>query len=132
MYVGAVLKSDPTTWTDARHRHGVAAEVLVAGVMRAQGYQILEHRFRHHRHDVDLVARRGAVVVFVEVKARAETRFGAPEEQVTARKRLDLARAAAAWLQRHGRPGDCCRFDVVAVRGERVEWIQSAFRPGWR
>jgi putative endonuclease len=127
-----VLKSDPSTWTDARHRYGVAAEVLVAGVLRAQGYEILEHRFRHHRHDVDLVARRGAVVVFVEVKARTDTWFGAAAEQVTARKRLDLARAASAWLQRHGRPGDTCRFDVVAVRGDRVEWLQSAFRPGWR
>ena len=127
-----MLKSDPCTWTDARHRDGVAAEVLVTGVMRAQGYEILEHRFRHHRHDVDLVARRGAVVVFVEVKARSDSRFGTPAQSVTPRKRLELVRAAGAWLQRHGRPGDCCRFDVIAVQGARVEWLQSAFRPGWR
>lgn len=127
-----MLKSDPSTWTDARHRDGVAAEVLVAGMLRQQGYEILEHRFRHHRHDVDLVARRGAVVVFVEVKARADSRFGAPAESVTPRKRLELVRAASAWLQRHGRPGDSCRFDVIAVLGDRVEWLQSAFRPGWR
>jgi putative endonuclease len=131
-YRSPVLRTDPSTWTDPRHRAGVEAERLVAEVLKAQGYQVLEHRYRYHRHDVDLVARRGSVVAFVEVKTRSGFSHGSPLEAVTRRKRLDLARAAAAWLQRHGRPGDAARFDVVAVDGDRVEWLQSAFRPGWR
>jgi putative endonuclease len=127
-----VLKSDPSTWTDARHRRGVEAELAAAALLRGQGYRILEHRWRFHRHDVDLIARFGATVVFVEVRARSSDRFGGPAESVTGRKQALLARSAACWLQRYGLPGDTARFDVVAVRGDRLEWLRGAFRPGWR
>lgn len=127
-----MLKTDPSTWTDARHREGARAEQLAAGVLERDGYQVLEQRFRFHRHDIDLVARRANVVVFVEVKSRASSRYGTASESITARKQRELARAAGAWLQKFGRPRDVCRFDVVTVEGARVSWIQSAFRPLWR
>lgn len=132
--LSSVIKSDPEGWTDQRHRDGEQAERLAADVLRRDGYVIIEQRFRHHRHDVDLVARRGHLVVFVEVKARlsAHSRFGRAKEAIHAGKQRELVRAASAWLQRHGRPGDVCRFDVVTVEGARVEWLQSAFRPLWR
>jgi putative endonuclease len=127
-----VLKTDPSTWTDARHREGARAEQLAAGVMRRDGYSIVEQRFRFHRHDIDLVARKGSVVVFVEVKSRAGSRYGTAAESVTARKQKELVRAAGAWLQKFGVPGDVCRFDVITVEGAQVNWLQSAFRPLWR
>lgn len=127
-----MLKSDPATWTDARHLEGLNAERMAAELLGRAGYEVVEHRYRFHRHDIDLVARRGGLVVFVEVRYRADGRYGTPAESVTARKRLELTRAASAWLQRHGRPGDSARFDVVAIQGDRVEWLESAFRPGWR
>ena len=127
-----MLKTDPSTWTDARHREGARAEQLAADVMRRDGYHILEQRFRYRRHDIDLVARRGNVVVFVEVRFRARSYFGTAAESVDGRKRRLLVQTAAAWLQRFGCSGDVCRFDVVTVEGARVNWIQSAFRPLWR
>lgn len=127
-----MFKSDPATWTDARHRQGAAAEDLAANLLCREGYDIVERRFRFHRHDVDLVARKGSVVVFVEVKSRHTDRYGAAVEAIGWRKQRELVRAASAWLQRSGRPGDVCRFDVVTVEGPRVEWLQSAFRPLWR
>ena len=127
-----MLRTDPSTWTDARHRRGVEAELAAARLLRGQGYAILEHRWRFHRHDVDLVARFGATVVFVEVRSRGSDRYGSAAASVTARKQALLARSAAAWLQRHGLPGDTARFDVVAVRGDRLDWLRGAFRPGWR
>ena len=127
-----MLKTDPATWTDPRHREGARAESLAADVMTRDGFTIVEQRFRFHRHDVDLVARRGSLVVFVEVKARRGDRFGSGLEAVGWRKQRELARAASAWLQRHGRAGDVCRFDVMSVTGGRVSWVQSAFRPLWR
>ena len=127
-----MLKSDPETWSDPRHRDGARAEALAAEALRAQGYQVLEQRFRFRRHDVDLVARRGAVVVFVEVKSRSDNRFGAPSEAVTARKQADLVRTASVWLSRHGKAWDAVRFDVISVENGRLEWLQDAFRPGWR
>jgi len=127
-----VLRTDPSTWTDARHRAGVDAELAAAELLRGQGYRILEHRYRFHRNDVDLVARFGATVVFVEVRSRSGDRFGTPEASVTAAKQARLARSAAAWLQKFGQPGDTARFDVIAVQGDRISWLQAAFRPGWR
>ena len=127
-----MLKSDPRTWKDPRHRAGAQAETLAAAAMRVQGYQVLEQRFRYRHADVDLVARRGAVVVFVEVKARADERFGAAAEAVTARKQANLVRAASVWLARHARPWDAVRFDVITVTDGKLEWLQDAFRPGWR
>jgi putative endonuclease len=127
-----VLKTDPCTWSDPRHRAGVQAELAAAELLRGQGYVILEHRWRFHRHDVDLVARFGATVVFVEVRERSSDRYGSAAASVTARKQALLTRAATAWLQRHGLPGDTARFDVVAIQGDRVDWLQGAFRPGWR
>jgi putative endonuclease len=127
-----MFKSDPSTWSDPRHRAGAAAESMAADALRVQGYDVIEQRFRYRRHDVDLVARRGGVVVFVEVKSRAGDGFGAPSEAVTARKQADLVRAASAWLSRHGKPWDAVRFDVITVQGGHLEWLQDAFRPGWR
>ncbi len=127
-----MLKSDPSAWKDPRHRAGVAAEHLAAAAMRVQGYQVLEQRFRYGHHDVDLVARRGRVIVFVEVKSRSGDGFGAPAEAVTARKQADVVRAASVWLTRHAKPWDAVRFDVITVRDGKLEWLQDAFRPGWR
>lgn len=65
--------------------------------------------------EIDLVAARGRLRVFVEVKTRRGRRFGLPEEAVDTRKRARLARAAAAFLREHPVPGARVRFDVVAV-----------------
>ena len=127
-----MLKTDPAAWSDPRHQQGVEAEVYAAGLLKRCGYDVVEHRFRLHHNDVDLVARKGATVVFVEVRYRLTSRLGAPSESVTARKRQDIARLASLWMAMNARPGDMARFDVIGVCGDRVEWLQSAFRPGWR
>jgi putative endonuclease len=127
-----MLKSDPSRWTDPRHIEGERAERLVAELLTREGYDVLERRFRLFHHDVDLVARQGRTVVFLEVKARTGRRFGSGLEAVTAKKQRELVRVAAAWLQRYGRPDDVARFDVASVTGARVTWVRNAFRPGWR
>ncbi len=127
-----MLKSDPSTWKDPRHRAGARAESLAADALRVRGYQVLEQRFRYRHSDVALVARRGAVIVFVEVKSRCDDRYGAAAEAVTARKQASLVRAASVWLSRHAWPWDAVRFDVITVSDGRLEWLEDAFRPGWR
>ena len=129
-----MIKSDPDSWSDPRHRDGEAAERRAADLLIENGYVVLEQRYRFHRHDIDLVARRGSLVVFVEVKARrsASSRYGSAVLAIHARKQKDIVRAASAWLQRHGKPGDVARFDVIIFQGGKAEWLQSAFRPGWR
>lgn len=119
-------------WRDPRHRRGLAGEVAAARHLEAVGFRIEAHRFRFGHHDVDLVARRGDLVVFVEVKARASTAFGSGLFSIGWRKRRDLARVALVWIARCGRPGDRYRFDVMGIRWSgmaeaEVEWIEGAF-----
>ena len=79
------------------------------------GWRIEAHRFRLGRHDLDLVARRGSLVAFIEVKARRSFRFGHAAESVGARKRAVLTRLAQHWQARFGFSDDRYRFDVITV-----------------
>jgi len=102
-------------WSDPRHREGYAGERLAMAYLLRQGWRIEAHRFRFGRHDMDLVARLGSVVAFIEVKTRRTTRFGAAVEAVGPRKRAVLARLAELWRVRFGFPDDRYRFDLIAI-----------------
>jgi putative endonuclease len=126
------LRSDPATWTDRRQLLGLEGEAAALRHLRAGGWAILQHRFRMGRLEIDLVARKGAVVAFIEVKTRRGRRFGSPFEAVTWHKRREIGRVAQAWIDRYGGPGDTYRFDVIGVvrtpRGRTVQHLENAFR----
>ena len=83
--------------------------------LEEQGYSILETNYRCPYGEVDIVAREGDAVVFVEVKTRRDRTFGQPEESVTAAKQGKLIEVAQAYLQENpGLPEDW-RIDVVAI-----------------
>jgi putative endonuclease len=84
------------------------------------------------RTEIDIVARRGVTVAFVEVKSRRGDAFGSPFEAVTGAKQRELVRAARAWIDRFGTPADIYRFDCIALRQGELEHLEDAFRPGWR
>lgn len=102
-------------WQDPRQRRGLQGERAAIGFLTACGWDIEAHRFRVGRHDLDLVIRRGRLVGFVEVKTRAGSGYGFGREAIGWRKRRTLNQLAAVWRERHGRPGDVYRFDVVEV-----------------
>jgi putative endonuclease len=77
--------------------------------------------------EIDLVVARDALVVFVEVKARASDRYGSPALAVDHRKQRRVRRLAAWWLAEHSVSRSAIRFDVVAVTGTRVEVFEAAF-----
>lgn len=99
---------------DPRRALGAAAEALVAERLAAQGWTILARNWRCRAGELDLVARDGATLVVVEVRARRGIRFGTPEESVDGRKQAKLAQLAAAYVQGSGWTG-AWRIDVVAV-----------------
>jgi putative endonuclease len=79
-------------------------------------------------YELDLVARRGRVLVFCEVKSKTRDRFGRPAEMVTAEKQRRIRVAAQLWLQRHREcAGLQVRFDVIAERDRRIEHLPNAF-----
>ena len=79
-------------------------------------------------NELDVVARRGRALVFCEVKSKAGPAFGDPVEMVSAEKVRRIRRAAEVWLARHPECASCeVRFDVIAVRGRRLECVREAF-----
>ncbi|HYI46756.1 MAG TPA: YraN family protein [Actinomycetota bacterium] len=99
----------------ARTSFGHAAEDLAADHLERLGYQIVARNYRCAAGEIDVVAMRASLLVFCEVKARRDDRFGAPAEAVDRTKQLRLKRLAARWLADH-RPGAVdIRFDVVSV-----------------
>ncbi len=122
-------------WSDPRHVRGLRGERVALAFLTACGWRIEAHRFRLGRHDVDLVARRGEVIAFVEVKTRVGAAFGVAAEAVGWRKRRAIAKVAEVWRQRHGRPADVYRFDLVSVYqrpgvADSVDHIPDAWRLG--
>jgi putative endonuclease len=114
--------------TADRHAAGRAAEQLAARYLEARGLVILERNFRCRAGEVDLIARDGGTLVFVEVRLRAGRAFGGAVASVDARKQAKVIRAARYYLAT--RPEQPCRCDVVALdrlAAERIEWIRDAF-----
>ena len=90
------------------------AEAIAAGFLRLKGYRILARRYRVPVGEIDIVARRGGVVAFVEVKARADLAIAA--ESVGARQRRRIGRAAEYFVQSHPEAtAATLRFDVVRI-----------------
>ena len=113
---------------------GKLGEDLAVAHLRQLGFEILETNWRHRRLEVDIIAKDGDLLVFVEVKTRSYDYFGKPEEFVTPAKERRLAQAAAAYMEQFGHDW-AMRFDVVAVLKEKnggfaVEHIRDAFFPG--
>jgi putative endonuclease len=98
----------------AAFTRGLAAEAAAAALFEAEGFAILERRARTPRGEIDLVARRDGLVVFIEVKARASLRFAA--ESILLRQRRRIVGAAEIYLSRHPElAGLDMRLDVVLV-----------------
>lgn len=108
----------------ARGRWG---EELAARCYERAGYEILARNWRGTAGEVDLIARRGSVVVVCEVKARRNADFGPPASAVTETKQRRLRRLAAEWLQTTGTRAPSVRFDVVSITGVDVDVIEGAF-----
>lgn len=115
---------------DALGRFG---EELAASYLRDAGLMILERNWRCPAGELDIVARDGEVLAFVEVKTRSSTAFGDPAEAVTRAKADRLRRLALSWLAEHRDQESYCpqlRFDVVSVlrlgpNGPSVRHVQA-------
>jgi putative endonuclease len=107
---------------------GQAAEALAAAYLTGQGLDIVDRNFRCRFGEIDLIAREGEALVFVEVRMRRRGDFGGAAESITAAKRERLRKAAGVYLSGRRRMPPC-RFDAVLVSGVegRIEWIRDAF-----
>lgn len=96
--------------------------------MRKKGLEIKAQNYRCRMGEIDLIARDGPYLVFVEVKYRSDSRRGGALAAVTRKKQQVIGRVAQNYLLRyHGRVDLPCRFDVIGIEGEKIYWIKDAF-----
>jgi putative endonuclease len=116
---------------------GQLGEALAARYLARRGFEIVARNLRSRLGEIDLVAREGRTLVFVEVKARRGRSGDPPQAAVDGRKQARLARLAVQYLARERAGERACRFDVVAVTLEagaaaRIEHFPGAFTvDGW-
>ena len=103
---------------------GNEGERLAARFLRRRGFRILARQYRTPLGELDLIARDGDCIVFVEVKTRRSGAAGQPHEAVDRAKQAQLTRLALAWLKRYGLLDGRARFDVVSI-----VWQDAASEP---
>ncbi len=111
-----------------KRQTGAEKERLAADYLAARGVRIVERNFRGRRGEIDLVGYHGGCLVFVEVKYRSGTGMGSALEAVDRRKQQRICRTADyyRYLHRVGQERSV-RYDVVAIQGDEIRWIQNAF-----
>ena len=119
-------ESKSTAWN--RRRVGSEQETKVQEDLQRKGYEIVARNFYTKHGEIDLIAKKDGYLVFIEVKYRADGRYGAPEEAVDFRKQKKIIAAAQYYLYKNRIPFDTpCRFDVAGVTGEDIRIIENAF-----
>lgn len=107
---------------------GADKEQLAAEYLTARGMDILERNFRNRQGEIDIIGRHGQYLVFVEVKFRSGTDMGMAVEAVGIHKQRQICKVADYYRMIH-HLGDntAVRYDVLAIQGEDIQWIQNAF-----
>ena len=111
---------------------GRRGELIAVKFLEENGYEILETNLRTPFGEIDIVARRKGLMVFVEVKTRASSSLGPPFLSVTKAKQRHLIRNALCYLKRRGRVDSDWRIDVVSIKldggygPESIELIENA------
>jgi putative endonuclease len=115
-----------------RKRTGALGEKLARQYLLKNGYVILQQNYRCPIGEIDIVARDGESLAFVEVRTKRSRQFGTPEESITPAKQAKLIELAESYMQEHGNSEQPWRIDVVAVELEkgdkvsRIELIKNA------
>lgn len=106
---------------------GEQGEALAADFLQRQGLVITTRNYHCRFGEIDLIARDGGTVVFVEVRSRANDTYGGAAASITAAKQAKLLKAARHYLATL-RSAPPCRFDAVLLTGDppRIEWLRNA------
>lgn len=106
----------------AKQVDGDAGEDRALQYLQQQGLKLVERNFRCKGGEIDLIMQEQATLVFVEVRKRATGKFGGAAASVTPAKQARLVIAAQTFMQRC-RITPACRFDVVAIEGNKLDWL---------
>jgi putative endonuclease len=107
---------------------GKTGECKIADYLTYKGWKILEKNFRHNRKEVDIIARKKSLIIFVEVKTRRNEKFGKGLEAVDVNKRNNIISVARYYLRSKNLMNCNVRFDVASLDGNAVSYIENAFQ----
>lgn len=114
-----------------RREKGFTGETGAVGYLGRLGYDVMERNYRTPIGEIDIVAREGETLVFIEVKRRTTTAYGMAQEAVHARKQQTIGRVALYYVTEKRIRDQSCRFDVVCINrgpdGEEFELLKNAF-----
>lgn len=116
------------------HREiGNDGEDLACAFLESKGWRILERNYFFKHAEVDIIAHDNTAIVFVEVKLRANTKYGRPFEYVTEDKVKNVFKAAEAWINEHKKNDKPVRFDIIGIvqkgnEAPQFNHIEDAFR----
>ncbi len=111
---------------------GQTGEELATAFLKEQGYRILVRNFKSRLGEMDIIAKDGDVICFIEVKTRTNNRLGTPFEAITPAKQRKLSQGALAYLKQNRLMDSLARFDVVSVMkghngSPKLEVLKNAF-----
>ncbi len=111
-----------------KRRVGSYYEQKAVEYLRQKEYAVLECNYHTRSGEIDIVAKDGMYLCFIEVKYRTTSAYGNPLEAVDFRKQKKIRKSALAYLMKHGMTEwTPCRFDVIAFEGEHLTHIENAF-----
>lgn len=103
---------------------GDEGEQMAVQMLKADGYQIIERNFRTRAGEIDIIAKDGGTLVFVEVKAKKDDFFGTPGEMITKRKLEKIKRTAKTYLSENDKNRDW-RIDAILIEGKKSEHLKN-------
>ncbi len=101
---------------------GLEGEDFAVRFLKSKGYRIIERNFRTRYGEIDIVARRKAEIVFLEVKTRSSDSFGVPQEAVDRRKLSKISTVASHFIQKKGLENFSIKFEIVAIKKKDNHW----------
>ena len=115
-----------------RQNLGREGEERAEKFLRSVGYKVIERNFKTPFGEIDLIAYKKKVLVFIEVRARTSYNFGRPEESICQEKKKKISRVASLYLKAKKLNGVDCRFDVVVLllrkNSYTIKLIENAFQ----
>jgi len=111
---------------DKRKQLGIEGEQIVALTLERQGFSIEQKNYRKQYGEIDLIAKKKDLLVFVEVKRRKQAQFDLGQ-LITWSKQKKIIKVAQEYISRHNHEEMDCRFDVALIEGNNLTYIPNAF-----
>lgn len=106
---------------------GVAGETIAKNYLKNNGYKVLGENFSNKIGEIDLIAEKNKVLIFIEVKTRNSKKFGMPSESVNIYKQQKIRKVALSYIKKFKKFDIQSRFDVIEILNEKINHIENAF-----